>query len=373
MKKILAFLKKEAVLTAAFVAAAISACLVPPSAAWLNYIDFPVLILLFCLMAVVAGISRLGVFDWLARRLLLSSRSVRGLCFLLVLLCFFSSMVITNDVALLTFVPFTIYVLTLLRQRRNLIYTVTLETVAANLGSACTPVGNPQNLYLYAQYHMSAGKFFSITLPLTVAGLLAVCLLCMFIHQRNISVHSEAPHFTGDRKKLAIYLVLFALCLLAVFHVLPHVILLGIIVVVLLLMDRQALLQVDYFLLLTFVCFFIFVGNVKAIPVVHSAVSSLVAGREYLCAVLFSQVISNVPAAVMLSAFTENAPALLAGTNIGGLGTLIGSLASLISFRLYSASKDARPQRYLLTFSLVNFVLLFVFTMGFGLLFGLFS
>lgn len=372
MRQILTFLKKEAVLTAAFVAAAVSACFVPPSAAWLDYIDFPVLILLFCLMAVVAGVSRLGVFDWLARRLLLASHSVRGLCLLLVLLCFFSAMVITNDVALLTFVPFTIYVLTLLRQRRNLIYTVTLETVAANLGSACTPVGNPQNLYLYAQYQMGAKDFFSITLPLTAAGLLAVCLLCLFIHQRSISVHSQAPRFTGDCKKLGIYGVLFVLCLGAVFHVLPHVILLGIVLVVLLLIDRPALVQVDYFLLLTFVCFFVFVGNIKAIPAVHHAVSTLVAGREYLCAVLFSQVISNVPAAVMLSAFTGNAAALLAGTNIGGLGTLIGSLASLISFRLYSASKDARPRRYLLTFSLVNFVLLLIFTVGFGLIFGLF-
>lgn len=372
MKQILTFLKKEAVLTAAFLAAAISACFVPPSAAWLSYLDFPVLILLFCLMAVVAGISRLGVFDWLARRLLLASHSVRGLCFLLVLLCFFSSMVITNDVALLTFVPFTIYVLTLLRQRRNLIYTVTLETVAANLGSACTPVGNPQNLYLYAQYHMSAGKFFSITLPLAVVGLIAVCLLCLGIHQRSIAVQSEAPHFTGDRKKLGIYVVLFVLCLSAVFHVLPHVALLAIVLVVLLLTDRPALLQVDYFLLLTFVCFFVFVGNVKAIPAVHSAVSALVAGREYLCAVLFSQVISNVPAAVMLSAFTSNAPALLAGTNIGGLGTLIGSLASLISFRLYSASQGARPRRYLLTFSVVNFSLLLLFTLAFGFTLHLF-
>lgn len=372
MKQLLAFIKKEAVLTVAFAAALISAFFVPPSAAWLTYIDFPVLILLFCLMAVVAGLSRLGVFDWLARRLLLASRSVRGLCFLLVLLCFFSSMVITNDVALLTFVPFTIYVLTLLRQRRNLIYTVTLETVAANVGSACTPVGNPQNLYLYAQYHMSAGEFFSITLPLTIAGLVTVSLLCLFIRQRTIAVHSEATQFTGDRKKLIVYLLLFVLCLTAVFHVLPHVVLLGIVLVVLLLVDRSALRQVDYFLLLTFICFFVFVGNVKAIPAVHSAVSALVAGREYLCAVLFSQVISNVPAAVMLSAFTDHASALLAGTNIGGLGTLIGSLASLISFRLYSASRDARPRRYLLTFSMVNFSLLFLFTVAFGLAFQLF-
>ena len=293
----------------------------------------------------------------LAHRLCARAGSVRRLGLMLVLLCFFSAMLITNDVALLTFVPFAVVVLGMAHQEKELIWVVVLQTVAANQGSVLTPVGNPQNLYLYSRYGLRMGDFLAATGPLWLLSLLAVLLLSLRLPRARVEVFlGEAPNL--DKKGLILYLALFLLCLLAVLRLLAWQWMLGILVLVLLVLDRRRLRKADFLLLLTFVCFFVFSGNLARIGAVEALLRRLLAGRELLTAVLTSQVISNVPAALLLSGFTEAGRELLLGVNIGGLGTPVASLASLISLKLYSHSEHASSDKFLALFSLVNFGLL---------------
>ena len=234
---------------------------------------------------------------------------------------------------------------------------VVLQTAAANLGSMLTPVGNPQNLYLYTHYALSAGDFFRITAPLWALSLLLCLLGCLLLPRVKLAPElGEAPR--PDRKLLWLYLGLFALCLLSVFRLLPWGALLAVLAAALLILDRKALLRADFLLLLTFVAFFIFAGNLARLEAVEALLRRLLAGREYWTALLASQVISNVPAALLLSGFTDSARELLLGVDVGGLGTPVASLASLISLKLYSRSREAKPGKFLLVFLLVNVLLL---------------
>ncbi len=351
------FFKKEPVLTISALAAAVSCVLVPPDAAYLGYIDLRTLALLYCLMLVVAGLREAGAFTRLAHVLCKRARTARGMGMLLVAMTFFSSMLITNDVALLTFVPFAVVLLGMTGRGQDLILTVVLQTVAANLGSMLTPVGNPQNLYLYSRYGFGAADFFRVTAPIWALSLALTLALCLLLPRAALHVElGEEPEI--ERRKLWLYLALFVVCLLAVFRVLPWQAMLAIVAAVLLVFDRRMLRSADFMLLLTFVAFFVFAGNLARLEMVDRLLRELLNGREYATALLASQVISNVPAALLLSGFTDNARALLLGVNIGGLGTPIASLASLISLRLYSRGGDARTGRYLLVFTLVNLLLL---------------
>jgi len=359
-EKFIHFFKKEIVLCISALCALLSMTAVPPSFAYLAYIDFRVLGLLWCLMAVVAGFRSCGVFDWLTLRILNITGNGRILAALLVLLPFFCSMAVTNDVALLTFVPFTILLLGQLGQPRALIPLLVLQTMAANLGSMATPVGNPQNLYLYARYDLSAGQFFSTILPFVFVSLLCLVAAALPILPRALSISnsSSLPPLPG--KKLGIFGFLFLLCLLSVFRLLDWRILTAIILLYLLFLDRSLLRAPDYGLLITFVCFFIFSGNLGEITAVRSLLQALLAQNALLTAVLTSQIISNVPAAVLLSNFTSNWAGLLLGTNIGGLGTPVASLASLISLKLYLQTPHANIGRYLTLFTLANAAGLFL-------------
>ena len=357
MNRVLGFLKKEPILVIAALAAAVSCALVPPDAAYLGYIDLRTLALLYALMVVVAGLRDAGAFTHLAHLVCARAKTARSMGALLAAMTFFSSMLITNDVALLTFVPFAVVLLGMTGRRQDLIRVVVMQTVAANLGSMLTPVGNPQNLYLYSYYDLSALDFFRITAPIWGLSLLLTLLLALALPRAALSVAlGEEPGV--EKKKLWLYLALFAVCLLCVVRVLPWPAMLGIVVAALLLLDRRTLLRADFLLLLTFVAFFVFAGNLARLPAVDALLRRLLRGREYPTALLASQVISNVPAALLLSAFTDNASALLRGVNVGGLGTPIASLASLISLKLYSRSEGAHTGRYLLVFTLVNLALL---------------
>ena len=359
MSTIRSFLKKEPVLVISALAAIISCFLVPPDAGYIDYIDFRTLALLYALMTVVAGLRKAGVFTALAHTLCRRARNTRAIGAILVGLCFFSSMLITNDVALLTFVPFAVVVLGLAGRRQELIRVVVLQTVAANLGSMLTPVGNPQNLYLYSFFELSMGDFLLTTLPVWLLSLVLVLGCCFSLPGAEFSaVLDDEPAI--ERRSLGIYLALFAVCLLTVLRVLSWPAMLATVILIVLIADRPTLLEADFMLLLTFVAFFIFSGNLARIDAVDSLLRRLLSGREYLTALLTSQVISNVPAALLLSGFTDNAKALLLGTNIGGLGTPIASLASLISLQLYSRSEEARPGRFLVEFTVVNAALLIV-------------
>ena len=355
------FIRREPVLSISFVCALVSAFFVPPSAAYVDYIDLRVLCLLFCLMAVVAGLQECGLFLVLAQRLLAGERPVRLISLTLILLPFFCSMLVTNDVALITFVPFAILVLEMVGRRDLLIPIISLQTVAANLGSMATPVGNPQNLFLYAHFSLSMGDFLSLLLPLTLISLVGLAAAGLYFGGKGrISVSFPEQVRLTSPKHLALYLVLFGLCLLSVCRILPYGILTVLVIVSLLLARRQLLGQVDYMLLLTFVCFFIFSGNLGQMPAVRAGLGSLLSRSPLLCSAAASQVISNVPAAVLLSGLTEDWKGLLAGVDVGGLGTPVASLASLISTKFYLRSREAKPLPYFLWFTAANVVGLLV-------------
>lgn len=367
MAAIRSFVRREPVLLVAAFAALISCFFVPVDSAYLGYMDFRTLSLLYCLMAVVAGLRKAGLFAHLAHRLCRSVKSVRAIGVLLVLLCFFSAMLITNDVALLTFVPFAVVVLGMADRRKELIHIVVLQTVAANLGSMLTPVGNPQNLYLYSYYDLSFGTFVRTTFPLWGISLVLLVLSCLILSPAPLSIYlGEEPGL--DRKALWLYLALFSVCLLVVLRFISWAVMLAVIIIVLLALDRKILLQPDFMLLLTFVALFIFSGNLARLEPVDALLRRLLEGRVYLTSLLASQIISNVPAALLLSGFTEDARSLLLGVNVGGLGTPIASLASLISMKLYAHSDHAHTGRYLAEFSIVNLVLLLALSFLYKLL-----
>jgi len=358
MGKVLRFLKQETVLTVAWVLALASVALVPPDGGYRDYIDFDTLMLLFSLMAVMAGLQRLGLFRRLGEDLLARTATTRQLEGVLIFLPFFTSMAVTNDVALITFVPFALEVLALAGREDRLIPVVVMQTIAANLGSMTTPIGNPQNLYLYAHYGLSLGTFFRTMLPLTLAAALLLGLFLFAGPSRPLTVPCFPPHAPLDRSRLSMYACLFLLCLGAVAGLIPVWSPAALVLLLLLCADRPVLKGVDYSLLLTFVGFFLFVGNLGRLPAFRALFQQLLTGHEVLCAVLASQVISNVPAALLLSGFTENGRALLVGTNLGGLGTLIASMASLISYKQIARTHPRLRGRYLLWFTGANLLFL---------------
>lgn len=378
--KVKELFQKETVCCIAFLLAVISIFFVSPSKNYISYIDFRVLALLFCLMAVVRGFSSIGVFTRLGTMLLTHVHSLRMLSALFIFLCFFFSMLITNDVALITFVPFTILVLSMAEQKKFLIPVIVLETIAANLGSMLTPLGNPQNLYLYTISGLSIGAFVRIMLPYSFVSAILLLIFILFLPKDTVSTATAANTANSTntvtasntsnviceavkaRKNPRIlftaYLILFLLCLLTVLHILPYQIMFLLVLTGFLLLDYRVLKDVDYFLLLTFLCFFIFIGNMKKISLVHELISKLLVHHEVLMGIGASQIISNVPAAILLSGFTDDYSALLIGVNLGGLGTLIASLASLISFKFYTNSNGNDTRRFLGIFTLYNVIFL---------------
>ena len=367
MRKIKEFLKKETVLCIAALCAAATMLLVPPDREYLHYIDWRVLCLLLCLMAVVAGFKSLGAFDWLTYQLLRRIKSGRVLGVTLVLLPFFCSMLVTNDVALIVFVPFTLALLESLGCAGSMIPVIVLQTVAANLGSMATPVGNPQNLYLYAAYSLEAGEFFSVVLPLTLVSLAGLTVASLPVLPRALPEQKLEEARILSARRMGIYAGLFVLCLLTVFRIVPYPVTTAVVVAALFLADKKLLKEIDFMLLLTFVCFFVVSENLGRVEAVREFLQSLLEKSTLLTAVGASQVISNVPAAVLLSAFTNEWRELLAGVNIGGLGTPIASLASLITMKLYLLWPGAKIGKFLLWFTAVNVAGL-VILLGFSML-----
>lgn len=363
--KIKQFVKQEIVLCVAAVLAVLSMFFVPPDAAYIGYIDLRTLAILFSLMTVMAGLRRQGVFDRLGRTLLAQTGSTLQLVLVLVGLCFFGSMVITNDVSLLTFVPFTFVVLSGLApdaRRALTVPVVCMQTIAANLGSMLTPIGNPQNLYLYGKSGMNIAAFISLMLPYTVVSLLLLVLwagaLCRGQASACSCAHLQQPDAAADRKIVHLDAALFVVCLLAVIRVLPYGVAFAVVLLCTLFADRSTLRCVDYSLLLTFVAFFIFIGNLGRVQAFSDWLQAILTGREVPVAVLASQVTSNVPAALLLSGFTNKTSALIIGTNLGGLGTLIASMASLISYRQIARELPEEKGRYFKLFTLSNLVFL---------------
>lgn len=366
VRKIVNFAKKETVLFAAVLLAFGSMVCVPPDMQYLSYIDYRVLALLFCLMTVMEGFKSTGFFAAVAGKLLEKVKTFRQLYLVLVFLCFFTSMWITNDVALLTFVPFTVLVLRMTGLEQEMIPVIVLQTIAANLGSMTTPVGNPQNLYLYSISGMGIGAFLQIMGPLTLISAGLIFLICLIhkdfpIRQGMLGKEIVGVRKAGENQVLA---VLFFISLLSVFRILSWQLLLLIVLascigIKAFCKEKYLPLKADFGLFLTFVAFFIFIGNMGRICAVREVLSQVLNGRELLISFLCSQMISNVPAAILLSGFTQEYRGLLQGVNIGGLGTLIASLASLISYKFFAAESEQTPAagtrgRYMITFTIWN-------------------
>lgn len=357
MKKVVGFLKKETVLCISGVLAVVSCFFVPPSAAYAEYVDLRVLILLFCLMLVVAGIRQTGAFNVICEALLKKFRGIRSVGLVLVLLSFFMSMLLTNDVTLVTMIPFTLLMFEKIsgeKKARAEIVLLVLETAAANLGSMLTPMGNPQNLYLYSKFNLSIGEFFGIIFPYSALSLIMLIIsVFVFLPKLQTEIPGGSAKIEG-RVKPILYVLLFGVNMLTILRILDDKILLVIVAAAVLILDRRLFRQVDYSLLLTFVFFFVFVGNMGAIPALADNLQRILQGNEVVISVALSQVISNVPAAILLSGASENASALIIGTNLGGLGTLIASMASLITYKFYAGSKGSSPKKYVLIFTAFN-------------------
>ncbi len=352
----------DPVLVVAWVLAIISAVFVHPDKQYLSYIDFRSLGILWGLMVIIQGFRENSVFEKIGAFLLVRVKKSWELAAVLIMMCFFGSMLITNDVALITFVPFGIMILSGCQRQDMMIPVIVLQTIAANLGSMLTPIGNPQNLYIYGLTGMGLFEFILTMLPFSALSLFLLIICLFFIPDRNKRLQaSKDSHITsnfGSTRQIIIYGILFAIALLTVVRVIPWFVFAIIVLIIVAGMDFKILLRADYILLLTFIGFFIFTGNIARIDVVSSLLKELISDREFLLSVAVSQVISNVPATLMLSGFTQNYTELLRGVNVGGLGTLIASMASLISYKAFSKEFKDKRGRYLLIFTLANLLFL---------------
>jgi Na+/H+ antiporter NhaD/arsenite permease-like protein len=352
------FVRVNIVTLIALLAAAVS-FLFSPAVTWWKAIDWATLNLLFCLMVVVAGMRECALFRTLAAHLLKGRRHYRALAHALVQLTFWLAMLVTNDVALIALTPFAIFLLDQLHLRDRIPGLIVLQTIAANLGSMATPVGNPQNLFLYTAYALSPMDFFAAMLPITLAGALLLVVTTHFVKDAALE-EITTPDLPPMPRKIWAYGALFALCLCSVFRVVPGWITFVVVTIGALCCGGKALKRVDYALLVTFICFFVFSGNLAQIEAIRTFFAGFLTHHAQATAAIVSQLLSNVPAAILLEPFTENWKALLLGADIGGFGTLIASLASLISFGIYLKEADAKPLRYLWHFTVLN-VLFFVF------------
>lgn len=363
MEAVKHFIKNEIVLCVAGLLAVASAFVVHPSKSYLGYIDFRTLSILLMLMITMAGLQKLSVFRQLGELLVGRTSTIRGVVLILIGLCFFSSMFITNDVALLTFVPFSIITLSISNRKDLYIIVIVLETLAANLGSMLTPLGNPQNLYLYSLSGMSMAAFIKLMLPYSLCSALLLFISALiFVKDAKVTL-KDNDRKSYDRTKrekrlIGLYIAAFIISLFVVARLVPYPVGLVIVLIAVIAFDRNVLRKPDYSLLFTFIFLFIFIGNIKRIPEFSQVLESLIKINEVGVSIVLSQFISNVPAAILCSGFADDLQKIIIGTNLGGMGTLIASMASLISFKQYSYIDGAKPQKYIGIFTVLNIVYL---------------
>lgn len=353
------FAKKNAVMLIAFAAALITSLFVPVDKEYIGYFDFKTLSCLFCVLAVVCALKDINFFFVIARKIVHFFKTARMSILALVYITFIGSMLIANDMALLTFLPLGFLVLSSTGKQKYMAFTFIMQNIAANLGGMLTPFGNPQNLYLYTKFNIPNGEFMGIMAPPFILSVVLITLCCIiFVKNEPLMISDEKIELNG--KRTALYLALFALAIAIVFRGIPYWIGLIIIPAVLFFADRHALESVDYPLLFTFVFFFIFAGNMARMDAVRDFFSTLLSKNTLLFSALSCQCISNVPSAILLSQFTGNYAELLIGVNVGGVGTLIASLASLITFREYVKHDPKSTRRYIAEFSAFNFGFLII-------------
>ena len=358
-EKIINFIKTEVVLVVATILTIITCFIVPPDKEYLQYFDYSTLICLFCMLAVVAGLKSTNIFELISRKLINLFHTRRGVIYALVFGTFFFDMIVANDMSLITFLPLTYIVLHSTKNDKYLAFTFIMQTIAANMGGMITPYGNPQNLYLYSYYNIETTEFFSILLAqsITVAVLLWIC--CSFIHNEPLKLKRNSKIII-NKNKLYIYSALFLLVIFSIFRVIPYWVSLIIVVTTILIADKKRFKQVDYALIATFCVFFIFSGNIARITVIKDFISQIVVKNTMLAGIISCQFISNVPTAIFLSKFTSNYRELLIAVNIGSLGILISSLASLITLKEFLKHQPKNIWKYLVMFTIFNTIFLLV-------------
>lgn len=358
-EKIFNFIKSEVVLTVATVLAIITMFFVPIDKEYLSYFDYNTLICLFCMLAVVAGLKSTNVFELISRKLIGLFHTRRAVIYTLVFGTFFFDMIVANDMSLITFLPLTYIVLHSTKNDKYLAFTFIMQTIAANMGGMITPYGNPQNLYLYSYYNIETTEFFSILFAqvITVAILLWIC--CAFVPNENLKLRKSSKIIIS-KKTLIVYAILFVLVILSVFRVVPYLLTLAIVLITIFIMDRKRFKQVDYALISTFCVFFVFSGNMARIPQIKTFISEIVVKNTLLAGIISCQFISNVPTAIFLSKFTQNYRDLLISVNIGSLGILISSLASLITLKEFLKHQPKNFFKYLGMFTVFNTMFLIV-------------
>ena len=361
--KIIDFISKNTVLVIASTLAIISCFIVKPDAQYLEYFDIKTLTCLFCTLAVICALKNIHFFTITAQKIVVLTGNVRALSLALVYITFVGSMFLANDMALLTFLPLGYISLSATKKEKYMAPVFIIQNIAANLGGMLTPFGNPQNLYIYTKFNIPTIEFMGIMVFPFVLSIVLFTLCCFIIPKEELSLNIEEKEQT-DTKKAAFYLALFAMTILMVFRLIPYYVCLPIILIAIAITDRGALAKVDYPLLLTFVCFFLLAGNISRIEIVNTFFSSLLEKNTLLTSIFSCQVISNVPSAILLSEFTTNYKELLLGVNIGGVGTIISSLASLITFREYTSHIKGKTAQYIGLFSALNFGFLAILTVS---------
>ena len=325
MAKLIDFIKDEIVFSISIILAIISCFFVRPNPNYLNYINWDTIILLFAIMLIVEVLKNLSIFEIVVRKLLTKVGNARGLVFVLVFTCFFSSIFITNDVSLIIFVPFAILALKKVDRVDLIIFTVSLQTIAANIGCMVLPIGAPHNIVMYTVSKIPFESFFLLLLPYVIVSAIFLVALSLFVSPDKIELPPMSKiEFNGEH------------------------------------FFRKVFLGVDYYLLLTFIALFVLIGNLVNIPFFTQIFEKWIMGNEVIWGIIASQVISNVPAAMLLSGFSTNYEAIIVGINIGGLGTLIASMANLISYKILVREYEEFKIRYLAVFTALNIILLII-------------
>ena len=357
--KIINFIKKEVVLSVAIVLTIVTCFFVPIDKEYLNYFDVSTLICLFCMLAVVAGLKSTNVFELISRKMIGLFHTRRTVIYSLVFGTFIFDMIVANDMSLITFLPLTYIVLHSTKNDKYLAFTFIMQTIAANMGGMITPYGNPQNLYLYSYYNIPTFEFFGILIvqSITVAILLWIC--CSFIGNEKLTLRRNSKVIL-DKKNIYIYSTLFILVILSIFRLIPYILTMVIVIITILINDRKRFKDVDYALLATFCVFFVFSGNIARILAIKEIIATLVTKNTLIAGIVSCQFISNVPTAIFLSKFTSNYRELLISVNIGSLGILISSLASLITLKEFLKHQPKNFWKYLGMFTFFNSMFLIV-------------
>lgn len=357
--KIMSFIKKEVVLSVAIVLTIVTCFFVPIDKEYLTYFDYNTLICLFCMLAVVAGLKGTNIFELISRKMIGLFHTRRGVIYSLVFGTFFFDMIVANDMSLITFLPLTYIVLHSTKNDKYLAFTFIMQTIAANMGGMITPYGNPQNLYLYSYYNIPTSEFFSILIIQSIAVAILLWICCSFISNEKLTLRKKSKIIIA-KNKLYVYAILFVLVILSIFRIVPYILVLTIVIITILIADRKRFKDVDYALLATFCVFFTFSGNISRIPAIKEFIANIVAKNTLLAGIISCQFISNVPTAIFLSKFTTNYRELLISVNVGSLGILISSLASLITLKEFLKHQPKNFWKYLGMFTLFNTMFLIV-------------